>query len=110
VPESAQKATAALAGRKFAERTVVVMGFSEVTIVGTTSSIAKANISRNTLTSMLGNGYDDRQITIAIGHLSFRWDIDGNRMAIGLLICSPNPLPFAPLLRFVSYIAWVRLR
>jgi splicing factor U2AF subunit len=30
VPESAKKATAALAGRKFAERTVVVMVFSEV--------------------------------------------------------------------------------
>jgi splicing factor U2AF subunit len=29
-PESAQKATAALAGRKFADRTVVITDFSEV--------------------------------------------------------------------------------
>jgi hypothetical protein len=44
VPESAQKATAALAGRKFAERTVVVMGFSEVKALGTPSSMLKLTV------------------------------------------------------------------
>lgn len=33
-PESAQKATAALAGRKFADRTVVITDFSEVRLTG----------------------------------------------------------------------------
>lgn len=54
VPASAQKALQALAGRKFADRTVVVTFFGEVSLVLHCRRVVTNEPCRNTLTSTLG--------------------------------------------------------